>query len=79
MQGDKRGTQIVGKFLFGHHLPGTREEPPVRLDERIGLSTNQDSVSGELDMARSPLPTREKSNAEEERTEHQVKDMVSGV
>lgn len=36
-------------------------------------------ISGELDMARSPLPTRDKSHAKEERTEHQVKDVISGV
>jgi hypothetical protein len=39
----------------------------------------QDSISGKLDIARPPFPTRDKSYAEEERTEHQVKDMVSGV
>jgi hypothetical protein len=43
------------------------------------MSTNQDSISGELDMARSPLPIRDKSHAQEERAEHQVKDMISGV
>lgn len=30
-------------------------------------------------MARSPLPTRDKSCAEEERTGHELKGMVSGV
>ncbi len=57
-----------------------RKRAADALEECIGLmSTNQDSISGELDMARPPLPTRDKSHAEEERAEHQVKDMVSGV